>query len=227
MNKRCYFVIATQSFDKDYTMLEKSFRKFHPTDELIRFSDKDIPQDRDFFFRATPYFAKKLFEQGYTEIAHLDADQIVLGGLEDIWEGDYDVATVLNDPSYPLKVWDCAFYFNNGLNVFKNPNFINHWDRLCYTEHFNHYQFREQDLLSILCSDYFNYKVRVLDDLKIYGEVAKPLWKDATMEGDKVMIQGKQLIVVHFGGGSQNPSKGNYRIRFKDDVCAYIDKVLT
>src|SRR3990172_2002327 len=124
MNKRCYYTIATKAFDKNYEMLEKSFKKYNPNETLIRFNDPDIPNDSSFFFRATPYFAKKLFEQGYTELCHLDADQIILGNLDEIWEGEFDVATVLNDPSYPIRVWDIGFYFNNGLNVFKNKEFV-------------------------------------------------------------------------------------------------------
>ncbi len=224
--KRGYFVIATEKFNKDYEMLEKSFKKFHPNETLIRFTDKDIPNDPAFFFRATPYFAQKLFAEGYDELCHLDADQIILGSLDDIWEGDYDTAVVLNDPSYPIRVWDIGVYFNNGLNVFKNKAFVEHWQRLCYTPHFDNYQFREQDLLTILCSDYFNYKVRVLDNEKIYGEFAKPVWTQAKVVGDKVMIDDRQLMVIHFGGGSQNPNKGNFRIKFQEPVIKFIEGIL-
>ena len=226
MNKKGYYCIATKSFDKDFEMLEKSFKKFHPNEEIIRFSDDSVPNDPAFFFRATPYFALKLFSEGYTELCHLDADQIILANLDDIWEGDYDVATVLNDPSFPIKVLDTQVYMNNGLNVFKSKDFVSHWNRLCYTPHFDFYQYREQDLLTLLCSDYFNYKVRVLDNEKIYGEFSKPVWKDARVVGDKVMVQDKQLMVIHFGGGSQNPSKGNYKIRVQEDVSRFIDGIL-
>ena len=124
-------------------------------------------------------------------------------------------------------MWDIKPYFNNGLNVFKSKDFVNHWSRLCYTPHFNTYQFREQDLLNILCSDYFNYKVRILDlDDKVYGEFAKPVWKEARVEGDKIMVQDKQLMVIHFSGGSNNPAKGNYRIKFQEDVSRFIDSIL-
>jgi hypothetical protein len=226
MNKRIYYTIATAKYENDFQQLLKSFTKYHPNDQLVRFAEESVPNVPAFFYRATPYFAKKLFDEGYTEICHLDADQIILGNLDEIWEGDYDVATVLNDPSYPIKVWDCQQYFNNGLNVFKSPDFINHWNRLCYTPHFNNYQFREQDLLTILASDYFNYKVKVLDFDKIYGEFAKPVWKDAKVEGDKIMIADKQLMVIHFGGGAGNPSKGNFRIRFQPEVSKFIEGIL-
>ena len=227
MTKRIYFTIATKNYDNDYQNLEKSFRKFHPNDELIRFSDDSIPNDPEFFFRATPYFAKQLFYKGYTEVCHLDADQIILDSLEGIWEGDFDVATVLNSPALPLRIWDIGVYYNNGLNVFKNKEFVEHWLKLCHTPHFQNYQYREQDLLTILCSDYFNYKVRCLDlDDKIYGELAKPLWAQAVVEGDKVMIQGKQLVVVHFGGGASDPSKGNFRIRFQEPVVKLIERLI-
>src|SRR3990167_6110721 len=204
--KRAYFCLATKNFDNDFEMLNKSFKKFHKED-IIRFNDESVPKDAQFFFRATPYFTKKLFNEGYDEVCHLDADQIILGNLDHIWEGGYDVAVVLNSPAYPIGVWDIGApsntpYFNNGLNVFRNKEFINHWLYLCYTPHFNFYQFREQDLLNILCSDYFSYKVRILDGDKIHGEYAKPEWKEAKVVEGKVMIADKELLVIHFGGGS-------------------------
>ena len=236
MARRAYFVIATGKFKEYAKLLEKSLRKFDKETELIIFEEKDIPADPEFFYRATPYFAKKLFEAGYTEICHLDSDQIITGNLDHIWEGEYDVATVLNDPTMPIRVFDISPYFNNGLNVFKSKEFVEHWLRLCYTPHFGNFQYREQDLLNILCSDYHNYKVKCLDLSypKIHGEFAKPIWIQAQMIDGKVMIPPppglpgtpRELCVVHFGGGSNSPEKMNFRIKFKEGVAAFISELV-
>jgi hypothetical protein len=207
-----------------------SFKKFHP-DVEIRVFDNPNPQDKDFWYRAKPLIACQLFDEGYELVIGADADQIVLGSLSDILEDteDFDVGVVLNDPMYPIQVWDIQPIVNCGLVVLKSKEFAEHWRRLCFTEHFPNYQFREQDLLNILKSDYFNYKVKYLETKKIYGECGKPFWIQATMEEGKVIIPTqfgpKQLCMYHSGGGN-TPDKGNYKIRFQPEVVKYIDSLI-
>src|SRR3972149_6482369 len=177
--KRAYFCLATKNFDNDFEMLNKSFKKFHKED-IIRFNDESVPKDAQFFFRATPYFTKKLFDEGYEEVCHLDADQIVLGNLDHIWEGDYDAAVVLNSPDFPISVWDVGAasktpYFNNGLNVFKSKAFVDHWLRLCHSLHFERYQFREHLVHRLPAGHRSNdLDVLVQAGIHVHGELAKP-----------------------------------------------------
>lgn len=226
--KKAFFVLATGKFKEYYQQLEKSFKHFNPDEELILFEEKDLPpNDPAIFYRSAPYFAKKLFDTGYDALVKLDSDQIITGNLSHLWDIDADVGTVLNDPSFPIQLWDIIPYFNNGLVILKNKDFVEHWLRLCYSPHFNTYQYREQDLLNILCSDYLNYKVWCLDLTdKIYGEVGKPFWPKARMEGDKIMIENKQVMVIHFGGGWDAADKMNYKIRFQEPVIRYLDTLL-
>ncbi len=148
--KKIIFVPCDQSernqkFLKQFT---NSLRKFHPDIEL-RVFDNPNPQDKDFWYRAKPIIACQLFDEGYEVVIGADADQIILGSLSDIIDDteDYDVGVVLNDPSYPIRVWDIQPIVNNGLVVLKSKAFAEHWKRLCFTPHFPNYQFREQDLL--------------------------------------------------------------------------------
>lgn len=209
-----------------FNNLEKSLRKFHTEEELplIRYDNR--PTVKDFFYKATPLIARELIDE-YETVIKLDADQIILGPLNELWEGeDWDVKTVLNDPTYPIMTWDIQPYFNMGLVVMRSKEFIEHWYRLCMSEHFSRYQFREQDLFNILCSDYLNYKIVCLDTGdKFYGEFAKSAWPQFHMEGDKVMAEGKELRVVHFGGGN-DPGKGNFRTRFQEDVVKRIEVLI-
>jgi len=229
--KKAFYVIADTNNKLHFDKLRVSLRKFDKDTDLILFSDKEVQQANDphIFYRATPYFAKQLFDNGYDELCHLDADQIITGNIDHIWDGDYDVATVLNDPTIQIGVWDIVppRYYNNGLNVFKNKDFIEHWLRLCKSPHFDRYQYKEQDLLNILVSDYLNYKVKCLDlENKIHGEFAKPLWPKGELKDGKIMIDDKQLCVIHFGGGSGSPDKGKYQTRFKDEVVEFIDTLI-
>lgn len=222
---------SNEPYLKMFNDFEKSLRKFHPDIEVRRI-DNPTPGDKDFWYRAKPVIAVRLFDEGYERLILADADQIVLGSLADILDDkdEYDVGVVLNDPTYPIQVWDIRWpYFNNGLVVLKNKEFAKHWERLCYSQHFNNYQYREQDFLNMLASDYFNYKVKILEGTKVYGEWGKPQWTTSYMKEDKIFTkmqdQERQLCIYHSGGGN-SPDKMNYRIRFPQEVSDYIDKLI-
>lgn len=225
--RKAIFVPADNKNLDHFNNLEKSLRKFHSESEIALLRLDNPTPDMNWWYRAKPIIARELMEN-YDLLIGMDADQIITGPLDELWDDlDCDVKVVYNDPTYPIPLWDIQPYFNNGLVVLKSKDFVDHWYRLCHTEHFQHYQFREQDLLNILCSDYFNYKVWPLDNgNKIYGEFAKPLWAQARLEKDKIMVADKQICVIHFGGGSGDPSKGNYKIRFSPQVSKFIDGLL-
>ncbi len=232
-NKTIIFVPCDQSEQNSrfYGQFERSLRKFHPDVELRRVDNPD-PQDTDFWYRAKPLIASELFKEGYTTVIGADADQIVLGSLQDVLEDteDYDVGVVLNDPSWSIQIWDIQPVINNGFVIMKNAAFVEHWKRLCLSAHFPKYQYREQDLLNILASDYGNYRVKFLETDKLYGECAKPFLASATLEDGKVMIPtpigSKQLCLWHAGGGN-TADKGNFRIRFSPEVVTRIEELIT
>lgn len=228
--KKCIFVPCDKQErnQRFLTRFVNSLRKFHPDIEVKVFDNPT--NDGNFWYRAKPIIASELFKEGYDVVIGADSDQIVLGSLSDVLDDtdDYDVGVVLNDPTWPIQVWDITHprIFNNGLVVLKNKDFVEHWKRLCFSPHFNNYQYREQDLLTLLCSDYFNYKVKILDNQqKVYGEVVKSQWAQATLKDDKVMLGETQICMYHAGGGN-TPDKGNFRIRFKPEVVSYIDKLI-
>ena len=119
----------------------------------------------------------------------LDADTVITGNLDHIWEGEFDVAVVNNsnpreDKAYPVRLWNInpLAYVNCGFVVMKSKAFVDHWMGLCYSEHFNSYQFKEQDLLNIMVF-YMSqlvsgqYKVRFLDKSdKWHGLISKGYW---------------------------------------------------
>ena len=212
---------------KYFKMLESSLRKFHTEEELPLVRIDNTTGSPVFWYRATPIIGAQFLEE-YETVIKLDADQIILGSLSEIINDTdkYDVGVVLNDPSYVIQLWDIAPYFNAGFVVMKSKEFVAHWLRLCNTVHFDRYQFREQDLLNILCSDYHNYNVKCFDTLaKVYGEAAKPRWAECTLDGDKVMMGHTQLMVYHSGGGN-TPDKMNYRIKFMPEVVNRIEELI-
>lgn len=211
------------------SMFINSLKKFHPDIE-VRFFPNPDPDDKDYWYRAKPIIACQLFDEGYTTAILMDNDQIITGSLEEILKDteDYDVGVILNDPTWQIQVWDITHpkYYNNGLVVVRSKEFAEHWKRLCFSPHFHNYQYREQDLLTILCSDYSNYKVKLLDTpTKVYGEVAKPQWLQGQIINNKLMIGNTEVCIIHFGGGN-TPDKGNYFLKFQPEVANWIDKLI-
>ena len=185
--KRIVFVPADNNHLEEFKKFENSLRKFHDEENLPLLRFDNTTGDPKFWYRAKPIIARELIKE-YETVIGMDSDQIICGDISEIWNDSeyFDVGVVMNDPSYPIGLWDISpnpntHYYNNGLVVLRSKEFVDHWHRLCFSSHFERYQFREQDLLNILCSDYHNYKVKWLEEKDFYGEQAKPFLTQAKM----------------------------------------------
>jgi hypothetical protein len=245
------FTIADENNMKYAKMLENSLRKFHSEEELpfVIYSPKqwELNKDPHFFYRACPYYAKELIKE-YDLVLKLDADQIITGDLGHILDDTgYEVGTVLNwnrvDPTIygEVRVWDINAdkYMNCGLVAMRSEAFINHWWALCQSEHFNVYQYREQDLLNILLH-YGMYNYKCFDWGETWnGLIAKGEWPRTQIIDNKLVIMPQQLDngaffpekpkllkVLHWAGGAAGTDKMNYRIGFPEEVVEYIDELV-
>lgn len=247
--KRTYFSIADKNNLVHFQKLQNSFKKFHPKEELLLVGEEQVKAtgDSDFYYRATPYIAKQLMEQGYDAVAKIDADTIITGNLDHIWEGEYDVACVNNSnpremKTYPVSVLDISplAYVNCGFVVMKSKKFVEHWLGLCFSEHFPMYQMREQDFLNIMVfymTEHFGgpYTVKLLDmSNKWHGLISKGYWPSIELVGDKLILrkndewpidEDKEIMAIHFAGGN-DPQKGVYRTKFKPEVVKYLDSLV-
>ena len=236
--------IADKANMRHYEKLKNSLRKFHSQEELplVLIDEKEIKSvpDEHFFYRATPIIGHRFLEQ-YDVVIKLDADQIITGDISHTWEGKFDVAVVNNSnprevKTYPVSVWDInpLAYVNCGFVVMKSKEFAKHWLDLCYSNHFQNYKMREQDLLNILVF-YGNYAVKFLDaGPKWHGLIAKQYVSKAKMVDGKIILpkndewptdEDKQIICYHFAGGN-DVNKGNYKLYFKEEVVKYLDKLV-
>jgi hypothetical protein len=248
--KRAYFTISDQNNLKFFVKLQNSFKKFHPNDELILFDEAQVQAtgDPNFYYRATPFIADQLFKQGYDEVCKLDADTIITGNLDHIWEGDYDVAVVNNanpreTKAYPVSILDInpLAYVNCGFVVMKGKKFVEHWLGLCYSEHFPSYQMREQDFLNIMVfymTEHFggSYKVKLLDmSDKWHGLVSKGYWAQIELVDKKLILKkndewpldgDKEIVAIHFAGGNDPKKMTDINIRFKPEVAKFLNELI-
>jgi len=254
MKKVIAFTIADSNNIEYARMLEKTIRKFHTKEELpFHIVQREelqtyLKSDQHFYYRATPILAKKFIDE-YETVIKLDADQLVLGGLNYLWEtNDFEVGTVLNinrvDPSrygvVQIQGVVPQEYFNCGLVVMRSKKFVEHWEELCRSKYFFNFQYREQDLLNILCH-FGQYQIRCLDyydmprkQSNFWGLVSKGEWNKAILkDNDVILPKGKDnypdrdtvLKVIHYAGGG-NEKRMNYKAYFQPEVSDYIDSLL-
>jgi len=238
------FTIADKANEKYLEMFKNSLRKWHTEEELpltiVGQEWLDKINDPQKFYRATPMIAKDLIQK-FDLVIKFDCDQIVTGKLNHLWEeANYDVGCVLNgNPKEPpVTVWDIhpLEYVNCGLVAMRSKEFINHWWKLCTSPHFQNYQMREQDLLNIMVH-YGSYKAKNFDASdNWHGLVAKGWYSNCELkDGELILPKGdrvwphdgdKVIKVIHFAGGNNDPEKGNYRIRFKEEVVKWLDQLV-
>jgi hypothetical protein len=237
--------IADANNLKYFEMMKNSLRKFHTEEELplalIGPEQLKLNPDPSFFYRATPMLGNQFLNvEGYDTVIKLDADQVITGKLNHLWEGEFDVAVVQNSnpremKKSPVQVWDILppDYVNCGLVVMRSKEFVKHWLDLCFSPHFDRYQMREQDLLNILVY-YGNYKVKLLDNSnKWSGLISKGYWLNIELKDDKLILpkndewptdEDKEIVCLHWAGGN-TPNKMNFNTAFKEDVAKWLNKL--
>jgi hypothetical protein len=243
-NKICAWTIYDNQNKPYADIMTKMWRHFNPDIEMREFNQEEIAkvQDPAIFYRATPYFTKKLMEEGFEVVIKVDADSFIFGSILEALLEDYDVGVVYNWNRTDYKTYGLVSvcditpqeYFNCGLVVMKSRKFVDHWLSLCYTPHFERLQYREQDILNLICT-YGTYNVKKLDDgpnwygLISKGENAKFVLRNGKVicpkSQDKYPPEDKCVKVYHVAGGRQE-NKMQYKILFNEDIQKLIEDII-
>lgn len=185
--------------------------------------------DELFFYRQKPTLMEPLLDE-YELVVGFDSDQLVVGDLTPLLESqDFDAGVVINWNRHDEKFFPVVeigrlgippvAYYNCGLVALRSKAFCHNWLVNCYTNEFNFMQYKEQDVLNILCH-FGNWNVRCFDmpdgpesPVSWYGIVGKGEWVRAVVENNKVMVKkglgptpfpptDVQIRVLHWGGGN-------------------------
>lgn len=272
MNKKPVVVICPadqNNFPYALTMI-KTLRHFHDWPVILYTNEsnpdklKQLPKnvdvqdlnyylkDRDFFYRATPILAEPLLDQ-YELVLKIDADSLILGDLSYVLETrDYDVGTVLNVNRVDNQFFGWVDlgrigilpveYFNCGFVAMRSKKFVHTWLVNCYTPQFERMQYREQDILNIMC--YFgNWNVRCFDHgdgvrkyAAWHGLIAKGETARAELRGKKIIIpkglgdtpyppEDMEVKVYHMAGGN-GVKKDNYALHFPPQIMERINELI-
>lgn len=234
------FTIADSQNQQYADLLVNSFKHFHPDVTFIVYDQKYLDNINyrsidSFFYKATPFFAKELIKK-YELVVKIDADSLVVGPLDDVFDdSSYDVAGVLNnnrlEPLVTCLNVPPELYLNCGLVAMRSREFIDHWWTLCHRFFFNQFQYREQDLLNILCL-YGNYNIACLDNGdKWYGLNSKSEWGRFEVKQNRLICPPdpryntitKNIRVIHAAGG--NTEKWQWSRQFKPEVVNYLKTI--
>jgi hypothetical protein len=211
--------------------------------------------DPGFYYRQKPIIMEMLLDD-YELVVGFDTDMLILGSLSKIIEvSDYDIGTVYNfnrfDQQYFPQVEmyrigiSPAEYFNCSLVASRNQKFVHNWKVLCFSPQFDRVQYREQDILNVLCY-YGNYNVRCFDlpfgqnkdgtskYFAWHGPISKgELTRTIVKNGDIVVEKGLGstpfppenvvLKAVTLAGG-HGAVKDNWSAFFPPDVIRYINE---
>lgn len=253
MNNIIAYTIADSSNIKYAKMMINSLHKFHPDLKVKIYGDKEIAKYQQkyphFFYMATPIIASELFKK-YDTVVKFDADQIITGDLSFLLNTQgFDVGTVYNGNPTDTQTYgpitiqgvDPYEYYNCGLVVMKNKQFVEEWLKLCKSKYFGRFQYREQDLLNILCH-FGNYKVKCFDDYDPFhqyrawhGLRSKGEWHKCMLIEDKIMLpktdynypqEDTEIKVLHWAGGNL-PNKLNYRLFFNEDIVERLNYLVS
>lgn len=206
--------------------------------------------DPMFWYRQKPILSEPLLDD-YECVIGMDSDQLVLGDISYIWKTQgYDVATVINwnriDPNFygfvelgriGIAPMD---YFNCGLVALRSKRFAHVWKVNCFYPQFERMQYREQDILNVMC--YFgNFNVRCLDHQDTiggmnawWGLIAKGELNRAILKGEEIIVPKGEgdtpfppvdttLKVVHSGGGLVKQAWGTL---FSPEVMVRINELI-
>ncbi len=267
----CFFTVGSKEYSKYAIPFLHSLTKFHsPSDiDILWYTNEKNPlvlqkvptgvklvdldpylADPQFYFRQKPVLMEPLLDE-YELVVGFDSDSLILGDLSYIIKtSDYDVGTIINWNRWDEKVYPLVGgpgimpieYFNCSLVALRSKKFAHIWNVDCFSPQFERLQYREQDILNILCY-YGNFNVRCFDHgdglAKYYawhGIIAKGELHNAKLVGDDIIIpkgegqtpfppEDMKLKAISLGGG-HGAIKDNYSIFFPAEVMVRINELI-
>jgi hypothetical protein len=224
VDDRYYHPVGTE-------ILINSFKKFHPDIDFVVFRqdmiDKVFSEKHINFYNAKPTFAKLLVPH-YERIVNIDADSIILGKLDEIIEGDYDVGCPTNYNDYEnMSLEDITEkqFVQAGLVASSNPKFWDIWE-LANKEAMK-YPAQENSILNLLWYHdpiVSKMKLKIFDqDKDYYGCKSLNREKEFYIKDGKVMCRGEQVFCYHVAKGGANMPKFQFeKMGFTDEVIEHM-----
>lgn len=234
MKDKCaFFTIADDRYyyPVGTTILINSFKKFHPDIDLIVFRqdiiNKIFADKHVNFYNCRPTFAKLLLPH-YDRVVGIDADTIVLGKLDAIIDGSYDVLAPTNFNDYEnMSIENVTeqMFVQAGLVASGNAKFWEIWEMA--NKKAMQYVAQENTVLNLIWYNDPNLakmkKVIIDKDKDYYGCKSLNREKEFVFKDGKVMCRGEQVFLYHAAKGGANMPKFNFdKMGFNTEVAEYM-----
>lgn len=229
MKKVFYTIVSDEYYYGAGTpTLINSFKKFHPDIPLVVFRQDTIDQlfkKKDInFYSAKPAFAN-LLTPYYDLVVNIDCDHIILGRLEEILKGDYDVACPINKNDYENTSVENVteeMFLQGGLVASTNKEFWNVWEEK--NKKAMEYKCKENDIMNlVIYNDMPHLKLKILDkDKDYYGCKSLNREGEFYLEEGKVMCRKEQVYAYHHAKGATFPKLNLPTMGFTKEVTEFM-----
>jgi len=208
-------------------ILINSFKRFHPDIDLVVFRqdtiDKVFKEKNINFYQAKPTFEKLLTDK-YDLIVNIDCDHIIIGRLDEILKGDYDIGAPWNFNDYENASFENItekMYLQAGIVASTNKKFWDKWEEM--NKNAMRYLRKENDIFNLLVYNEMKLKVKIFDKNKdYYGCKSLGREPEFYIENNKLMCRGEQVFVYHFARGNVFPKLDIPNMPFKDEVKSWL-----
>jgi len=236
--------------------LIQSAKHFHPEipfyvfksdviNELFK-SDPSIT-----WFTINPHISIKLADE-YELVIHIDADSIIVDTLDELINGDFEVAGVRNNNDrgvagaqnhpclvqqkngYIEPVVDALNYVNAGLIASRNKKFWQDWIDGNKKGATLYHQYEQDVLNKLISTNRYNFKLLDPINAPLYYGLASQYgdngihwksWSNIKLLNDKLYLDGKKIKVLHQAGGSGVFPKLQLDNLFKTEISSHLKKI--
>ena len=211
-------------------ILINSFKRFHPDIPLVVYRqdmiDKVFKEKGINFYQAKPTFAKLLYDN-YDLVVNIDADHVITGRLQEILEGDYDVAFPWNYNDYEnASLGDITeeMYLQAGIVASTKKSFWDTWEKMNVDA--MKYLRKENDIVNLLVYGDTNISLKILDKKKdYYGCKSLNREPEFYIKDDRLMCRGEQVFAYHFARGAVFPKLNFPTMPFTPEVKQWLMQV--
>lgn len=227
--KTVFFTLVSDSFYEPVgtPYFINSFKRFHPDIDLVVFRQDTIDmlfkKKNINFYMAKPTFAK-LLTPYYDLVVNIDADHFVLGRLDEIIKGDYDIGCPINKNDYEnTSVENITedMFLQGGLIASTNKKFWDIWEEK--NKNATDYKCKENDVMNlVIYNDCKDMKLKVFDkDKDYYG--CKSLGREGEfyLKEDKIMCRKERVYLYHVARGGINKPRP-HQLGFTTEVANFI-----
>jgi len=229
--RTCFFTIVDDQYYNQVGTPQfiNSFKRFHPDVDLIVFRQDiidDIFKVKNInFYMAKPAFANILTPH-YDLVVNIDADHIILGRLDEILKGDYDIACPINKNDFENTSVENVtedMFLQGGLVASTNKDFWNIWEEK--NKDAMKYKCKENDVMNlVIYNDCKDMKLKILDkDKDYYGCKSLNREGEFYMKDNKVMCRKEQVFAYHHAKGAVFPKLQFDKMGFTQEVVKFMN----